>query len=73
MRKHGPEELLLRGLHTHRKYEPLDQFGDLGSDHVGAEELPGFGVEEGFGGDGEAVYYAALWESCGVSKESFRL
>ena len=48
MRKHGLEEFLFRGLQAHGNYEPLDQFGDLGPDHVGPEELPRLGVEEGF-------------------------
>ena len=46
MWKHGPEEFLFRGFQAHRDDEALNQFGDFGSDHMGADEFSGFGVEE---------------------------
>ena len=45
MREHRVHQLLFRGLQVHGDDVALDQLGDLGADHVGAEQLPGLLVE----------------------------
>jgi len=48
MRENGVNELFFRGLEIHRHHVALNQFGDLGADHVGAKELAGLLVEDHF-------------------------
>src|SRR6516165_551406 len=45
MREHGVHQLFFRGLEIHRDHITLDQLGDLGADHMRAEELARFFVE----------------------------
>ena len=40
------DQFLFRRLQVHRDHEALDQFGDLGADHMRAEELSGRRVED---------------------------
>ena len=47
VREDRVDELLFRRLEVHGDDEALDQFGHLGADHMGAEELPGLGIEDG--------------------------
>ena len=49
MREHRVHQLLFGGLQVHRHDETLDQLGDFGADHVGAEELAGLLVEDHLG------------------------
>ena len=46
MREHRVHQLLLGRLQRHRHDISLDQLGHLGPDHVGAEQLAGFGIED---------------------------
>src|SRR3569832_1529717 len=46
MREDSVHQFLFRRLEVHRDDIALDQFGDLGADHMGAEKLPGLLVED---------------------------
>ena len=48
MREHGVHQFFFGGLQVHCDDEALDQLGDFGADHVGAEKLPGLFVEDHF-------------------------
>ena len=48
MRKHGVHQLFLGGLKVHRDHIALDQFGDLGADHMRAQQLAGLPIEDYF-------------------------
>ena len=46
MREDGVHQLFFGGLQVHRHHVALDQLGDLGADHVGADERSGLLVED---------------------------
>jgi len=48
MREDGVHQFFFRGFQIHRHDVALDQLGDLGADHVSAEQLPGLLVEDHF-------------------------
>jgi len=48
MREHGVHQLFFGGLQIHRHHVALDQLGDFGADHVGAQQLAGSLVEDHF-------------------------
>ena len=46
MREDGVHQLFLRGFEIHRHHVALNELGHLGADHVRAEKLAGFLVED---------------------------
>src|SRR6476660_7246305 len=44
----GAHQVFLGGLQLHGDDEALDELGNLGADHVGADQLAGARVEDGF-------------------------
>src|SRR5580704_3714464 len=46
MREHGVHQLFFGGLQIHRHHVTLNELGDFGADHVGAEQLAGLLVED---------------------------
>src|SRR5687768_16932936 len=64
MGEDGVDQFLLRSFQIHRDDEPLNELGDLCSDHVSAKQRAGLGVEDRFyealvlaRGNGFAVTY----------------
>src|ERR1700675_1935589 len=49
VREYGVHQFFLGGLEIHRHHKTLDQFRHLRTDHMRAEQLPGFLVEDHFG------------------------
>src|SRR5262245_8762637 len=45
MREDGVDQVFLGGFELHGNDEALNQFGHLGTDHMGAEELAALGIE----------------------------